>query len=339
MDFRKRRIGNTKLKVTELGLGTASLAGNVSPVSEAEGRTLVGKAYETGIRYFDTAPFYGYGKSEHVLGDGLREQKNDWVLSTKVGRLLTPRRVPQTAAELKKSAFPFAPFLFVPHFDYTYDAIMRGYENSLQRLGLNRIDIVYIHDIDVYSQGSPEEQRRVFGIAMDQTYKALDKLRSAGEIKAIGLGVNEAKPISDAMQHGQWDVFLLAGRYTLLEQAPLHDLFPAVKKHGASIVIGGPFNSGILVGGKTFNYSKAPPAVVKQVKRIGAICEAHRVPLAAAALQFTPAHPVVASVIPGPRTAAELKQIQRWWTAKIPAALWSDLKSEGVLDKDAPVPK
>jgi D-threo-aldose 1-dehydrogenase len=184
MQFAKRRVGNTKLRVTELGLGTASLAGNVSDVPEAVGRDLVSKAYETGIRYFDTAPFYGYGKSEHLLGDALRQRK-DWVISTKVGRLLEPRRVPQTKAELRRSSFPFNPFPFAPRFDYTYDAIMRGYENSLQRLGLNRIDIVYIHDIDVYSQGSKEEQQRVFRLAMDETYRALDKLRSSGEIKAI----------------------------------------------------------------------------------------------------------------------------------------------------------
>jgi D-threo-aldose 1-dehydrogenase len=338
MEFEKRRIGRTKLKVTAMGLGTASLAGNVSPVSEDEGRTLVAKAYEKGVRYFDTAPFYGYGKSEHVLGDGLRERK-DWVLSTKVGRLLKPRPVPQTAAELRASAFPYRPFPFTPHFDYTYDSVMRAYEDSLQRLGLNHIDIVYIHDIDVYSHGSKEAQEKVFRTAMDETYKALDKLRAAGDIKAIGLGVNESQPIMDAMQHGQFDVFLLAGRYTLLEQAPLHSVFPEVKKHGASIVIGGPFNSGILVGGKTFNYAKAPPEVVKQVKRLKKICDAHDVPLAAAALQFTPAHPIVASVIPGPRSAAELKQILGWWKRKIPASLWSDLKSEGVLDQAAPVPK
>ena len=338
MEFEKRRVGRTKLKVTTMGLGTASLAGNISPVTEDEGRKLVGKAHDSGIRYFDTAPFYGYGKSEHVLGDGLREHK-DWVLSTKVGRLLRPRRTPLAAAELRRGPFPYAPFPFAPQFDYSYDATMRAYEDSLQRLGLNRIDIVYIHDVDVFSQGSKENQEKVFRLAMDETYKALDKLRAAGEIKAIGLGVNETQPITDAMQQGQWDVFLLAGRYTLLEQEPLHALFPAVEKHGASIVIGGPFNSGVLVGGKTFNYAKAPTAVVKRVKRLAAICEAHDVPLAAAALQFTPAHPVVASVIPGPRAPGELKQILKWWKTKIPASLWSDLKSEGVLDKAAPVPK
>jgi D-threo-aldose 1-dehydrogenase len=338
MQFAKRRIGNTKLKVTELGFGGAPIVGTVTPVKEIDARALVTKAYDEGIRYFDVAPFYGYGKAEHLVGDGLRERK-DWVLSTKVGRLLRPRKVPLTAAELRRSHFPYSPFPFEPRFDYSYDGIMRAYEDSLQRLGLNRIDILYLHDLDVFTHGSLENQQKVFRTAMDEAYKAVDKLRAAGEIKAIGLGVNEMKPIADAMQHGQWDVFLLAGRYTLLEQAPLHDLFPAVQKHGASIVIGGPFNSGILVGGKTFNYTKAPPEIVKQVKRIGKICEAHRVPMAAAAVQFPSAHPVVASVIPGSSSVAEFRQILRWKAAKIPASLWSDLKSEGVLDKDAPVPK
>jgi D-threo-aldose 1-dehydrogenase len=333
MKFASRRLGRTSLEVTTLGLGTASLGGNMAPVTSEAGRTLVAAGLAAGIRYFDTAPFYGYGKSEHAVGDVLRDSKG-WVLSTKVGRLLKPRRKPQDASDQWRDPLPFEYF-----FDYTYDAIMRSYEDSLQRLGLNRIDVLYIHDIDVFSHGSPAKQKKAFRMAMDQTYKALDKLRSAGEIKAIGLGVNEAQPIADAMQHGQWDAFLLAGRYTLLEQETLHTLFPAVKKHGASIVIGGPFNSGVLVGGKTFNYAKAPPAVVAKVKRLAKVCAAHKVPLPAAALQFTPAHPLVASVIPGPRSAAELKQILGWWQTKIPASLWSDLKSEGVLDAEAPTPK
>ncbi len=174
-----------------------------------------------------------------------------WTLSTKVGRLLKPRRKPQDPNDQWRNRFPFEPV-----FDYSYDAIMRGYEDSMQRLGMNRIDILYIHDVDVFSHGSKEAQEKVFRTAMDEAYRALDELRRAGEIKAIGLGVNEAGPIADAMKHGQWDVFLLAGRYTLLEQEPMHTLFPDVEKHGASIVIGGPFNSGILVGGETFNYGR-----------------------------------------------------------------------------------
>jgi D-threo-aldose 1-dehydrogenase len=332
MKFETRRVGRTPLSVTVMGLGAASLGGNIEAVTDAEARMLVLDAYDSGIRYFDTSPFYGYGRSEHVVGDELRGRA-DWVLSTKVGRLLKPRRKPQDSSDQWRNPFPFE-----WDFDYSYDATMRSYEDSIQRLGLNRIDILYIHDIDTSWHPIKEEQEKVFRTAMDETYKALDKLRASGEIKAIGIGVNEAHAITDAMKYGQWDAFLLAGRYTLLEQAPLHTLFPEVEKHGASIVIGGPFNSGILAGGKTFNYAKAPQAVVDKVERIAKICDAHNVPLAAAALQFPLAHKVVASVIPGPRSATELNQIFEWWQTKIPAGLWSDLKSEGVLDQAAPTP-
>ncbi len=332
MTFEQRKLGRTDLSVTTIGLGCASLGGNMSAVEDAEAHGLIDDAFNAGINYFDTAPFYGYGKSEHAVGDKLRP-RNDYVLSTKVGRLLTPRRKPQDAADLWRNPHPFEPV-----FNYTYDAIMRSYEDSMQRLGLNKIDILYIHDVDVFSHGSEEAQRKVFATAMDEAYKALDELRSTGEIKAIGIGVNEAKPIYDALEHGQWDAFLLAGRYTLLEQAPLHDLLPAVEKHGASIVVGGPFNSGILVGGDTFNYARAPAEVLERVKRIAEVCKAHNVPMPAAALQFPLAHKAVASIIPGPRATAELKQILDWWNTSIPTGLWSDLKSAGVLDSTAPVP-
>jgi D-threo-aldose 1-dehydrogenase len=334
MHLEKRRIGHTKLEVTALGLGTATLGGNIAHVTDAEGRQLVTDAYKNGILYFDTAPFYGLGKSEHAVGDALRDLPDDWILSTKIGRVLRAKRGP-----IEASGQWLRPFPNTFEYDYSYDAVMRGYEDSLQRLGLGRIDIVYVHDVDVISHGSVAAQQRVFEQAMSESYRALDELRRNGDIGAIGLGVNEAAPISEAMTRGQWDVFLLAGRYTLLEQGPVHDLLPAAEKHGASIVIGGPFNSGILAGGSTFDYSKAPPAVVERVARITRVCAAHKVPVPAAALQFPLAHPVVASVIPGPRNSGELSQIMEWWQMKIPAALWSDLRSEGVLDKDAPVPK
>lgn len=332
MPLESREIGRTGLSVTTLGLGCATLGGNMAPVADYDARLLVVDAYDIGIRYFDTAPFYGFGSSEHLLGDEIRNRK-DWVLSTKVGRLLKPQRERVDPKGQWKKPFPF-----LPVFDYSYDAIMRSYEDSLQRLATGRIDILYIHDIDVPSHGSREAQQAAFRTAMDHAYRALDELRRNGDIKAIGLGVNEAGPIGDALEHGQWDVFLLAGRYTLLEQEPLHTLFPAVEKHGASIVIGGPFNSGILVGGETFNYARAPDDVVARVKRISAVCTAHQVPLAAAALQFPLASKLVASVIPGPRSAAELNQIVEWSEVSIPAAFWRDLKSEGVLDAEAPVP-
>lgn len=332
MKFETRRLGRTQLAVTTMGLGCATLGGIMDAVTDAEARRIVNDAFDSGIRYFDTAPFYGYGKSEHAVGDELRG-KEGWALSTKVGRLLKPRRTPQDPNDQWRNPFPFEPV-----FDYSYDGIMRSYEHSLQRLGLNRIDILYIHDVDVFTHGSRDAQQKMFHVAMDDGYKALDELRRNGDIKAIGLGVNEAQPIADALQHGQWDAFLLAGRYTLLEQDPLHTLFPAVEKHGASIIVGGPFNSGILVGGSTFNYARAPEEVVARVRKMAKVCEAHNVPLAAAALQFPLANKLVAAVIPGPRNAAELKQILAWRETTIPASLWTDLQTEGVLDKAAPVP-
>ncbi|MEX0853970.1 MAG: aldo/keto reductase [Bauldia sp.] len=332
MQFETRRLGRTSLEVTVLGLGCASLAGSMRHVSDADARTTVIDAYDIGLRYFDTAPYYGYGRSEHMVGDELRDH-DGWVLSTKVGRLLQARKKPPDANDSWKHPFPFEPL-----FDYSYDGVMRSYEDSLQRLGLNRIDILYIHDIDVFTHGTPDRQASVFRTAMDGAYKALDELRRSGDVQAIGIGVNEPAPIADALDHGQWDVFLLAGRYTLLEQAPLHTLFPLVAKHGASIVIGGPFNSGILVGGKTWNYRNAPEEVARKARQIERLCEAHRVPLAAAAVRFPAANPVIASVIPGPRAPAELNQIVDWWRTPIPASLWSDLKAEGLIDAEAPVP-
>lgn len=332
MTLETRRLGGTSVEVTVLGLGGATLGGNMAQLTDADARTLVIDAYNSGIRYFDTAPFYGYGRSEHMVGDGLRGQEG-WVLSTKVGRRLQPRKAPQASGDPWTGPLPFEPW-----FDYSYDGTMRAYEDSIQRLGLDHIDILYIHDIDVFSHGA-EQQPKMHRAAMEGAYKALEELRRTEVVKAIGLGVNEAKPIADALEHGQWDCFLLAGRYTLLEQDPLETLFPALEKHGASIVIGGPFNSGILVGRETWNYAKAPAEVLDRVKAIARVCDAHSVPLASAALQFPLAHPLVASVIPGPRSAAELNQIIGWTEAAIPPSLWSDLKNEKLIAANAPTPR
>jgi D-threo-aldose 1-dehydrogenase len=331
MRLATRRIGHTSIEVTTLGLGCATLGGSMQLVEDGDARRMVADAFDAGIRYFDTAPLYGYGRSEHVVGDELRYREG-WVLSTKAGRLLHPRRGPQDPGDQWQRPFPFEPC-----FDYSYDGVMRSFEDSLQRLGMNRVDILLLHDVDIYTHGR-EAQPAIFRKAMDGAYKAMAELRATGEVKAIGIGVNEARPIADALDHGQWDCFLLAGRYTLLEQAPLADLFPAVERHGASVIIGGPFNSGILVGGETWNYTRAPEAVVLRAKAIAEVCAAHKVPLPAAALKFPLAHPVVASVIPGPRTTGEFDQIMRWWEHNVPAALWSDLKSERLIEASAPVP-
>ncbi|MFT4728035.1 MAG: D-threo-aldose 1-dehydrogenase [Granulosicoccus sp.] len=326
-----RKIGNTDLKVTELGLGCAAMAGNHRPVDDKDIAGAIKEALDLDIKYLDTAPFYGFGRSEHFVGAGLRH-KDDYVLSTKAGRLLAPGYPTDSVADEWPGSFPFHQI-----YDYSYDGVMRSYEDSLQRLGVSKIDILLLHDIGAMQHGE-SKNKALFADAMSGGYKALDELRSAGDIKAIGLGVNEREVCIEAMKHGQWDAFLLAGRYTLLEQQPLHDLFPQCEEAGTSIILGGPFNSGILVGGDTWNYAKAPESVMTKVKEITRVCESHHIPLPAAALQFPLGSSLVSTVIPGPRSQSEVKQIVEWFTTDIPASLWSDLKTEGLMDEQANVP-
>ncbi len=330
-DYSTRTIGKTALEVTELGLGCAAMAGNHRPVADKDIAGAIDEALNQGVRYVDTAPFYGFGRSEHFLGAGLRHRDN-YVLSTKAGRLLAPGYPTDSSAAEWPGSLPFHQI-----YDYSYDGVMRSFEDSLQRMGVSRIDILLLHDIGAMQHGE-SANKALFADAMSGGYKALDELRSAGDIKAIGLGVNEKEVCIEAMQHGHWDAFLLAGRYTLLEQQPLHDLFPACENAGTSIILGGPFNSGILVGGDTWNYAKAPDSVMKKVAAIARVCESHGVPLPAAALQFPLGSNLVSSVIPGPRSRSDVKQIIDWFDLNIPTSLWSDLKNEGFLDESAPLP-
>src|ERR1700744_6213356 len=291
--WEKRRIGRTKLQVTALGLGTATMGGSRIPITRAEGEAIVTAAWDAGVRYVDTAPFYGVGAAEHRVGDALRDKDRDeWVLSTKVGRLLRPKTDPTPSPDGRLSPMPFK-----VEYDYGYDGIMRSVEDSYQRLGLARIDILYVHDIGGYQHG-PELNDRYFKQLRDSGYKALEALKRSGVVSAIGIGVNEKQVLIDALGFGDWDAFLLAGRYTLLGEAPLDDLIPLCQSRGTSLVIGGPLNSGILAGRDTWNYETAPPEIVAKVRKIDAVCKAHGVPLPAAALQFPLAHPVVAAVIP-----------------------------------------
>ena len=323
-------LGTTGLELSELGLGTAAMAGNSRPVSEEDHRAALEAALDGGITFVDTAPFYGFCRSEHFAGDALRNRKG-WTLSTKAGRLFSPGAAPEAEAVDWPGSFPFR-----QTYDYSYDGVMRSYEDSLQRLGLDRIDVLLLHDIGVMQHGA-EENAKHMADAMSGGYKALDELRRNGNIKAIGLGVNEKEVCIEAMNNGHWDAFLLAGRYTLLEQGPLDDLLPECDKAGTSIILGGPFNSGILAGGSTWNYSAAPAEVIEKAKKIEQVCLSHGVPLPAAALQMPIAHPLVASVIPGPRSPAEVHDILEWWKLDIPTSLWSDLKSEGLMHPEAPV--
>ena len=334
MTLDKRRIGRTALEVTTLGLGTATLGGSRVQISWQERDAIVRTAWDAGVRYFDTAPFYGVGAAERAVGDALRDRRRgDWVLSTKVGRLLRPRTAWTDPMEAWGRPMPFDVV-----YDYSYDGIMRSFEDSFQRLGLAHIDILLVHDIGAYQHGAaahPELRRSL----RESGYRALEELRRTGAVSAIGLGVNEREVCLEAMGFGDWDAFLLAGRYTLLEQAPLDDLLPQCVARGTSIIVGGPLNSGILAGRDTWNYAAAPADVVARVEAIRAVCDRHGVPLPAAALQFPLAHPAVAAIIPGPRVSSEFTENLELLRRKIPAALWDELRHEGLMHRDAPTPK
>ena len=330
--FARRRIGRTSVEVTELGLGCATLGGSRIAVSRQQAEAIVGAAWAAGVSYIDAAPYYGVGQAERCVGDAMRwVPRDEWVLSTKVGRLLRPRR---TAVEDTDRRDPLP---FDPVYDYSYDGVMRSFEDSLQRLGLARIDILYVHDIGAMQHGR-EAHPGLMRALRDGGYRALEELRAAGTVRAIGIGVNEREVLLEALEWGEWDAFLLAGRYTLLEQAPLDDLLPKCEKAGTSIVVGGPLNSGILAGRDTWNYKAAPREIVARVNAVEAVCERHRVPLAAAALQFPLAHPAVAAIIPGPRNVEEFHANVRLLRHPIPAALWADLRAAGLLHPHAPTP-
>jgi len=292
-------------------------------------------ALTAGVRYFDTAPFYGHGLAEHRAGETLRGvDRGRFVLSTKVGRLLRPN--PAARAE-----GPFAgilPFDIVP--DYSYDATLRSLADSMQRLGLASIDIALIHDINPRWQGAAFEQR--YKEAMDGAYRALDELRRAGVVKGIGVGVNESAMCVRFANAGDIDAVLLAGRYSLLEQPALADFLPLAEKKRIGVMLGGVFNSGILATGAIadakYNYRPAPPEILERVGKIEAVCAAHGVALPVAAMQFALGHPAVASLVIGAVAPAEVTRNVAALTARVPAALWSDLKREGLLDAAAPVP-
>ncbi|MDJ0992733.1 MAG: aldo/keto reductase [Dinoroseobacter sp.] len=325
----KREVGRTGLLIDTLGLGGAPLGGNFVDLTDQDAAEIVQAAKDVGLGYFDTAPWYGFGRSERVMGDVLRG--DNYVLSDKVGRLLRPG-----AVENPMDFGMVDPLPFHVVYDYGYDGIMRAYEDNLQRLGLDRVDILFVHDIGEMQHGT--ENARHFGDLQQSGYRALDELRSSGAVKAIGIGVNENAACMEALAIGDWDVFLLAGRYTLLEQTALDELFPACDAAGTTIICGGPFNSGILVGRDTWNYAKAPPEVVTKVRKLMDEAKTFSVPLAAAALQFPLGSHSVTSVIPGPRNKSELLEIIEWFTTTIPMDFWKSLKAKGLIAESAPIP-
>ena len=334
MTFAKRAIGRTGVEVTEFGMGGGPFGNLMTPMTNAEAVKVIDGAWKAGFRYYDTAPVYGFGLSERRVGLSLRElPRDEMVVSTKVGRLLRPDAGWHPFREMFPEAGQFR-----PDYDYSYDGVMRSYGDSRQRLGLDRVDILFMHDISFETHGKAFE--RHFKISMDGGYKAMDELRRNGDVKAIGLGVNEWECCNAAMDHGRWDVFLLAARYTLLEHAPLDTFLPRCEREGVSVVIGAPFNSGILargaVEGATYGYGAPSPEIFNRVKAIEDICRSHGVPIAAAALQFPLMHPSVVSVIPGMSTLEQLDWNVERMKQPIPATLWSDLKAQSLLHPDAP---
>jgi len=320
--------------ITRLGLGGTGLGDMYRHTSEEAGKATVDAAWEAGIRYFDTAPHYGAGLSEHRFGTALRNRPRDeYTLSTKVGRLLVPSRAPEIAD-------PFVgglPFRRVT--DYSADGARRSVEDSLQRMALSHIDIVYVHDLspDRFSQA---EYEHYYAIAAGKggAFEGLVKLRDEGVIKGWGLGVNTLDPCLRALRDSDPDIFLLAGRYTLMETTPLAELFPLCAERGAHVVLGGPYNSGFLAGGPNYDYAPADEDKLARRERLRQVAARHGVDLAAAALQFGAAHPVVAATIPGASSPEHLKRNAALMEVQIPAAFWHELKAEQLLAQEAPVP-
>ncbi|MCL1077941.1 aldo/keto reductase [Parashewanella spongiae] len=329
-------VAKKQLKLPTLGFGGAPLGNLYRPIADQDARALLETAWNSNFRHFDTAPHYGQGLSERRIGDFLRQHSaEEYVLSTKVGRLLKP-----AGSRTHRHGF-FSPMPFDIEYDYSYDGVMRSFEDSLQRLGLDKIDILYMHDIGRLTHGDKNEG--LFFQAMTGGYKALDSLRKQGVIKAFGLGVNEYQVCEEALDFGDWDCFLLAGRYTLLEQEANQHFLPKCLERNCSIILGGPYNSGILATGTRTNsplyydYAPASKAVIDKVKQLEAICDEYQVPLAAAALQFPIAHPAVVSVIPG---LGELKRIQQsidLFNYNIPSQFWQTIREQGLVTETSPL--
>ena len=326
------RLGQSGASVTRLGLGTAPLGGLFRALPEHQARLVVDNAWDLGLRLFDTAPLYGFGVAEERLGRALASRpRAEYVLATKVGRLL------RADAPIDMSQFhQGVPFYegtppVNPVFDFSGTAIRRSLEESLERLGVDRVDVVHIHD--------PDEH---FAVALGDAYPALAQLREEGTVRAIGVGMNQAEMLVRFAQMADFDCFLLAGRYTLLDQTGLHELLPLCAERGIAVIAGGVYNSGILAdpeAGATFDYLPADREVVQRARQLSAVCARHGVPLKAAAIQFPLGHPAVVSVLTGCRSDSEVEENVRMFEFEIPAELWDELRAEGLLGEDVPIPR
>jgi D-threo-aldose 1-dehydrogenase len=331
-------LGRSGLTVTRLGFGGASIGGLFSAVDDDEAIDAVRHAWDIGIRSFDTAPLYGYGASERRVGAALRDRPRDaFVLSTKVGRLVRDVDAIPQGADIDRQALDGREDAFYVRdrpvrivFDYSGDGVRRSLEESLERLGLDRIDVALIHDPDEHWQA-----------AIDEAWPALERLRAEGVIGAVGAGMNQSAMLARFARETDMDVFLLAGRYTLLDQGALDELLPLCVDRGMAVLVGGVMNSGVLADprpGSRFDYAPASDEILERARRLGDVCARHDVPLRAAAMQFPLAHPAVVSLVAGVRTPSHLDDYPAMLARAIPAALWDELRAEGLLPADAPVP-
>ena len=330
-------LARTTAMVTRVGLGCSPIGDLYTSMSEDAAQAVLSTAWDAGIRYFDTAPFYGHGKSEHRLGHFLRQQPRDqFTISTKVGRVLRAAPGEVESAEWSQ------PLPFELRFDYTYDGVMRSFEDSLQRLGLARVDVLLIHDLDF---GYFKTERRVNAHLSDLAtggWRALEELRAAQVIKGVGAGINERAMIPRLLDVTDVDLFLVAGDYTLLDTGILDVEFPLCASRDVGVVVGAAFASGILatgpVPGARYRYAEPPAEIIEKTERIAEVCGRHGTPLAAAALQFPLAHPLVSAIIPGAGTVQQVTQNVELLEKRIDPGLWGELKAEGLLPAAAPTP-
>lgn len=333
-----QRLDTGDLRFTELGFGSAPLGNLYRAIGDGEAQAILNQAWEGGVRYYDTAPLYGLGLAETRFNRFLRgKPRDDYVLSTKVGRLLHVSGPSERTGIGKWFDVPTRRELY----DYSYDGIMRSVEFSLERLGVDRVDILYAHDLDIFNHGSAEALAARLDELMGSGYQAMIALRDQGVVKAIGGGINEWQACQTLAERGDFDLFLLAGRYTLLEQEALDTFLPLCESRGIGVVIGGPYNSGVLASGPKpgafYNYDPAPEPILDKVRRIEAVCRSHDVTLIEAAFQFPLMHPSVVSVIPGGQSTREMESNLHVAQASVPPALWKDLKEQGLMRRDAPI--
>ncbi|MBS3694143.1 aldo/keto reductase [Rhodococcus qingshengii] len=331
-----RRFGRAGFDVTLFGYGGAPIGNIFRSIPEADAQAQISQAWEMGVRSFDTAPMYGHGLSEHRIGHAmLARNRDDYVLSTKVGRTLIPAPHGSFDTGIWVDTPPFR-----AEFDYSYDSVLRQVEDSLQRMCQDRFDILYVHDIDRYTHGESQPER--FAEALEGAFPALIRLRDEGVVRAIGVGVNEAEVCVDVLEKVDLDCVLLAGRYTLLEQAPVTDLLPLAEERDVAVVLGGVFNSGVLATGSVadakFNYQPASAEVLSRVREIEVFCTRYQVPLAAAAIQFASAHPAVRELLLGARSCEQMRRNAAWLEHDIPGGFWAELRDAGLIHEDAPTP-